>query len=224
MAIDCRVDSADPAPDESHFFVAVCAHRPQVGNPTFVYVPRTANVLRERERHIALLERELGTKNEWLAQAQRDLKALMDKFVAQQEALDRSNRWAQQQARELDETHARVVELQDEMASQQAAAQKMADEYNAKVLELEQDIREKTQWAYDVEAALTAEVKKQTADLVSAVEALHRTEKELNERTAWALALQEAARKLGEQVALVRASRWMRLGRKAGLGPDLPLG
>ena len=44
---------------ESHFFVAVCALRPQTGAPTFVYVPRVANVLRERERHIAMLENEL---------------------------------------------------------------------------------------------------------------------------------------------------------------------
>ena len=54
------MDAGEPAPDESHFFVAVCAHRPQIGNPTFVYVPRAANVLRERERHIALLEHELA--------------------------------------------------------------------------------------------------------------------------------------------------------------------
>ena len=52
----CAWMRGEPAPDESHFFVAVCAHRPQIGNPTFVYVPRAANVLRERERHIALLE------------------------------------------------------------------------------------------------------------------------------------------------------------------------
>ena len=59
--------------DESHFFVAVCANRPQTGNPTFVYVPRAANVLRERERHIGLLREELAEKNQWLAEAQRDL-------------------------------------------------------------------------------------------------------------------------------------------------------
>src|SRR5581483_7463542 len=46
--VEVRVDACEPAPQESHFFVAVCAHRPQVGNPTFVYVPRAGNVLRER--------------------------------------------------------------------------------------------------------------------------------------------------------------------------------
>ena len=49
-AAEVRVDAGEPAPDESHFFLAVCAHRPQVGNPTFVYIPRAANLLRERER------------------------------------------------------------------------------------------------------------------------------------------------------------------------------
>jgi len=58
---DVRVDETGSSPEDSHFFLAVCASRPQTGAPTFVYVPRVANVLRERERHIALLERELET-------------------------------------------------------------------------------------------------------------------------------------------------------------------
>ena len=57
--------------------------------------------------------------------------------------------------------------------------------YEAKVADLEKDVRDRTQWAQDLEARLTAEVQKQTADLVSAVDALHHTEKELEERTAW---------------------------------------
>src|SRR5208283_2646007 len=71
--VESRVDSADPVAGESHFFLAVCAHRPQIGSPTFVYIPRTANVLREREHHIALLETEIAAKNSWLDKAQQDL-------------------------------------------------------------------------------------------------------------------------------------------------------
>ena len=41
---ELRVDAASSNPAESHFFVAVCALRPQTGAPTFVYVPRAANV------------------------------------------------------------------------------------------------------------------------------------------------------------------------------------
>jgi SAM-dependent methyltransferase len=221
--VEVRVDAGEPAPAESHFFVAVCAARPQIGNSTFVYVPRAANVLRERERHIGLLEHELVTKNQWLEKALAEHDALMKQFTAQKEELERSNRWAAEQNREIAERRARIGALQEELAREQDGARAMAAAYDAKVAELERDIESKTRWARDVEAALTAEVKKQTADLVAAVEALHRTEKELEERTAWALRLQEEARLLGEQVALVRASRWMKLGRKVGLGPVLPV-
>jgi len=229
--VEVRVDAGEPAPDESHFFVAVCAHRPQVGNPTFVYVPRAGNVLRERERHIALLEGELAKKNEWLEQVQHDIaefdrehQKLLGMFRDQKEALERSNEWAEQMSAELHEARARIEDAQDELAVEQDAARRMAEGYEAKVAGLEQDVRTKTQWAKDVEAALKAEVDKQTAELVKAVDALHRTEKELAERTDWALQLQEEARRLQEQVTLYQGSRWVKLGRKVGLGPVVPAG
>jgi SAM-dependent methyltransferase len=224
---EVRVDAGEPAPDESHFFVAVCANRPQLGNPTFVYVPRAANVLRERERHIALLEQELRAKDQWLDEAQRDLaefdrehRKLLDMFSGVNEALERANQWAASLGRELEERGARVVELQEEMAAEQARARRTVEGYSAKVVELEADIRGKVEWA----ASLNAEVRKQTSALAAAVEQLHLTEKELEERTAWALQLQESSRRLGDEVALFRASRWVKLGRKVGLGPDFPAG
>src|SRR5262249_51981322 len=150
---------------------AVCAHRQQIGNPTFVYVPRAANVLRERERHITLLEKELATKNAWLEQAIQEHQDLLAKFREQKEALERSNRWNQQLNQELEERQGRSLELQNEIAREQEAARQMAEAYSAKVRTLEEDLRAKIQWARDVEAALTAEVNKQTAALVKAVEA-----------------------------------------------------
>ena len=50
---------------------------------------------------------------------------------------------------------------------------------------------------------------------------LEQTEKDLQERTAWALRLEEEKRQLEDQLNMVRASRWIRLGRKVGLGPAL---
>ena len=99
---------------------------------------------------------------------------------------------------------------------------------------LERDIQDKTKWAMDTETSLTAVIREQTeqltrsvADLGGAVDALHRTEKELEERTAWALRLQDdvlrlqdEAQRLEQQVALFRASRWVKLGHKVGLGPS----
>jgi 2-polyprenyl-3-methyl-5-hydroxy-6-metoxy-1,4-benzoquinol methylase len=221
---EVRVDTGEPAPDESHFFVAVCANRPQTGNPTFVYIPRAANVLRERERHIDLLQTELDEKNRWLADAQRDLGDMTRQYARLEGELERSNRWAADLNCELEDRRARVSALQAEMAKEQEKAREMAASYEAKVGELEADIRSKIKWALDVETALIIEVKKQTADLVKAVEALHHTEKELHERTAWALRLEKEASELAQQVDLFRASRWVKLGRKVGLGPTLPAG
>ncbi len=219
--VEVRVDAGDPAPHDSHFFVAVCAHRPQVGNPTFVYVPRAANILRERERHISLLEHELSAKDEWLQKSLSQHADLMEKFRVLQGDMERSNQWAATLNEEIAERRARITELQEEMAREQESGRQMAAAYDAKIAELEEDIRAKTQWAHDVEARLTAEVKKQTADLLAAVDALHRTEKDLEERTAWAFRLQEEASALAQQLAIVRASRWVKLGRKVGLGPVL---
>jgi len=224
---EVRVDAGETVPNESHFFVAVCAHRPQVGNPTFVYVPRAGNVLRERERHIALLERELATKDEWLEKAQHDLaefdrehQKLLAMFREQKEELERSNLWAEELNREVEERRARIAAVQEELAREQESGRKLAEDYAAKVKDLEEDIRAKTRWAHDIETSLKGKIE----ELVKAVEALHRTEKELEDRTAWALRLQDEARRLGEQVTLFRESRWVKLGRKVGLGPVVPAG
>jgi SAM-dependent methyltransferase len=220
--VEVRVDAGEPAPDESHFFLAICAHRPQTANPAFVYVPRAANVLRERERHIALLEGELASKNAWLNKALTEHSELMERFRIQKEDLEKSNRWAQSLNEEVRKRGERILSLQQEFTAAQEEASRMAASYDAKIAELEEDIRARTQWAKDVEARLTEEVRKQTADLVRAVDALHRTEKELEDRTGWALRLQQEADALNGQLALVRGSRWVKLGRKVGLGPVLP--
>jgi hypothetical protein len=198
---EVRVDAGEPVPAESHFFVAVCAHRPQIGNPTFVYVPRAANVLRERERHIALLERELETKNQWLARAQAEHEQLLATHRQLTEELQRSNQWAESLDRELGERRARISELQEELSREQAHAGQVAEGYAAKVKELEADILAKVQWARDTEARLSAEIE---------------------ERTAWALRLEEQVKQLQAQVNGYRASRWVRMGRTFGLGPDQP--
>jgi len=226
---EVRVDAGEPAPDNSHFFVAVCANRPQIGNPTFVYVPRAANVLREREHHIAKLESELDTKDQWLAKAQEDLaefdrehQKLLEMFRGLKDELEKSNQWAEQLNGELQERRARVTALQEELERDQESARKLAEGYAAKVGELEEDLRVKTKWAVDTEAR----VEQQTQALVRAVDQLHKTEKDLEERTAWAEELQEESRKWEEaaqrfqgQVVLFEASRWVKLGRRVGLGP-----
>jgi SAM-dependent methyltransferase len=210
--VEVRVDAAEPVADETHFFVAVCAHRPQLGNPTFVYIPQAGNVLRERGRHIALLEHEIATKNQWLEKAACDHDQLLRVHRELEEELARSNRWAESLNLELEERRTRVAALQEEL-------RRVAEGYAAKVKELEEDVAAKTQWALDTEARLTAEVEKRDQELMRQREALERLQKEFEERTAWALRLDEEVRSLGQRLGEYQASRWVRLGRRVGLGP-----
>jgi SAM-dependent methyltransferase len=226
--VEARVDAAEPVPGESHFFIAVCAHRPQIGNPTFLYVPRVANVLRERERHIAKLEGELATKDQWLDKAQADLaefdrehQKLLVMFRGQKEELEQSNRWAEELNAALAARGARIDELQEELALDQESARQVVAGYNAKIAALEQENREKTRWALDTEAHLTAEIRKIAEALDKTAATLEQTEKDLQERSTWALRLEEEKRQLEELLTMVRASRWVKLGRKVGLGPAL---
>ncbi|SRR5579875_641140 len=191
--VDVHVNPGRPAPREAHFFVAVASHRALPPGPLYLYVPRAGNVLRERGRHIELLEEELATKNAWLERALGEHEALVAAHRQQKEELERSNRWAENLNGEIERCR-------------------------AKVKELEEDILAKVQWARDLENRLEDRVK----ELALAVDMLHRTEKELEDRTAWARRLEQEKRQVEDQLALVRASRWMKAGRKLGLGPELP--
>jgi len=205
---EVRVDGGETPPAESHFFVAVCAHRPQTGNPTFVYVPSAANVLREREMHIGLLEGELRRKHDWLEDAKRDLADLDREHRKLTAELEESNVWAGRLDRELAASGARVQELQEELAAAQAAAQ-------ARIADLDQENRAKSEWAAQLDAQLDAKLQ----ELARCVEYLHQAEKTVEERTRWAQALEAEVQQLRRKLALLESSRWVRLGRRVGLGP-----
>ena len=163
---EVRVEAGGAAPDESHFFVAVCADRPQMGNPTFVYIPRAANVLRERERHIGLLEEEIRTKEQWLQERISRIETL-------QAEVERGNQWAQDLNREVEQRRARIVEVQEEL-------RRTIDGYSARVEQLEEELAARAQWVKDVEARLEKELEERTAWARSLEEQLHRVEAQIS--------------------------------------------
>ncbi|MBV6434775.1 MAG: Ubiquinone biosynthesis O-methyltransferase [Bryobacteraceae bacterium] len=211
---EVRMAERRAIPTEAHFFVAVCALKPQTGSPTFVYLPSTSNVLREREHHIQLLEHELDAKTKWLEKALADHQQLVREHEAQTEELKERNLWAEDLNVQLRAAAQRIVQLQDESAADQKA-------YEAKVADLHQDIASKTKWALDIEERLTAELTAKLKELAECVEILHQTEAQLEERTKWALALKTQMDHLEANLNAVSASRWHRFGRSLGLGPEL---
>ncbi len=218
---ELKLESTSPDPATSNFFLAVCALSHQTGSPAFVYLPQTANVLREREQHIARLEQELAQKNAWLDQSHNAHAALVELHETQKGELEARNRWAAKLNEDLAETANRVLQLQHELEAEQTGARQTIAEYETKVQELEQENILKTQWAQDTETRLTAEIEARNKELVACVELLHQAEAQVDERTRWAERLKQERRELEVKLTLVQASRWHKLGRSIGLGPEV---
>lgn len=225
---ECRIEGKAEAPEESNFFVAVCALVPQLGSPTYLYLPTAANVLREREIHIRRLEDELRTKDAWLDQINEEKHKLVEMFRLQTAELEARNHWAEQLDRDLKAAYTRVSGLQDELAAQQAAANTMAAGYEARLAELEEDLAAKARWAIETEQRLTAELADRSGELAAKCDELARcvtlldqAERTVEERTRWALSLDAQVQELQRRLGAVQASRWYRLGRTLGLGPEV---
>jgi len=187
----------------------------------FVYVPRAANLLRERERHIRKLEIELAQTKAWLEEQIREHTGLQRSHVELMEHLDEKNRWALELERHWKTTQERVVELQDELKKQQDSADQMASGYERQVAELDAENRAKTEWAIQTEARLTADLAARAEQLAATVRLLDAAEATVVERTEWAQRLDAELEGVRAQLDAVRESRWLKLGRRVGVGPQL---
>lgn len=209
-----HLDTTADEPENAHFFVAVCTSGTLSEIQPFVYVPRVANLLREREHHIRLLDQELAQSKEWLEQSLADHHALQQAHEEQTLHLAEQNRWAMELEKQLKAAQARIVELQE-----QAVA--IATGYKGKVAELEEENKQKTAWAFEIETRLTADLAARARHLVQTVQLLDAAEQTVIERTEWARRLEGELNQIQTQLAMIRQSRWIKLGRTVGLGPRL---
>ncbi len=217
--VEARLDGGGGNADDANFFVAVCSRAVDLAPRSFVYVPRAVNLLREREQHIALLKKQLAQTQEWLKQTQDERQQLIEMFRKQKEELEVRNRWGEKLNAELEASGERVVQLQAELAAEQAAAAETAAAYEAKVAELDQENRAKTDWAVATEARLTEEMEEKCLELAECVRLLDTAEATVAERTHWAQRAETQRQELSAQLDMIRASRWLKLGRKLGVGP-----
>lgn len=220
-AVDVHVQAGHPDPEHSHFFLAVCALAQQTGSPTYVYLPAVTNVLREREQHIAKLDAELARKNEWLEALKTEHAALVDLYRKQSGELSATHAWGESLQAELEQSGYRIAALQAELEQQQAAAREAVSGYEAKVASLEREMAAQRDAAQSRIDALETELTAKCAELAKCVDLLHSAEATVEERTQWAQTLQREVEALNTLIATARASRWLRLGRAIGLGPEL---
>jgi hypothetical protein len=94
-SIEGRMDGVRGTPQEAHFFLAVCSLEDKPPMPTFLFVHQGSNVLREREKHIESLQREL-------AETRRQFMALLSEHDQLTARLEEQNRWALRTGEELD--------------------------------------------------------------------------------------------------------------------------
>jgi len=183
---DAEIGGPTADPETANFFIALCSCVPLPPAAAFLYAPRAANLLREREEHIRLLESELGEVRSWLDQTTHDRNSLLA-------------------------THS---EIQKQFAAEQTRTAEI-------IADLNQENLRKTKWAIQTEQRLNADLAKQTAQLAEAVRLLDRAEATVIERTDWARKLEAQLEETAAQLASVRQSRWLKLGRQLGLGPQL---
>lgn len=211
---EARVDGGGGKPGEEQFLIALCSFGPLPEPRSFVYVPKVANVLREREQHILLLEQELARAKDWLLDMQRDRDQLLSLHNRQRAELEDRNRWAEKLNSELETAGGRISKLQAELANLANAAQ-------AKITELEEENRAKTAWARETEIRLTREVHAKCDELAECVRLLDSAVATVDERTLWAQRAEQERERLAALLNLIRGSRWIKLGRTVGLGPAL---
>ena len=179
QSAELHLEASHPDPASAHFYLAVCAASQQTGAPAFLHVPATSNLLRERESHIRKLEHELGLKDAWLQDLQRDHALLLDVHHAQEAELASAQSWAKTSHAEFEAARKELLETCDQYEKRLAGMERT---YAGHLQELNRQIEA-------IEAARDG-------------------------------ALAEAER-LRQILTQVRESRWVKLGRRINIGPDL---
>jgi chromosome segregation ATPase len=151
---------------------------------------------------------------EWLATTQSDRDSLLQLHAEVNKQLETSNRWAASLGAELEAAGQRIAYLQNEIESLSTA-------YENKIRELEEENRTKTGWALETETRLTGELAAKCNELAECVRLLEAAEATMVERTHWAQRVEAQRAELAAKLEMVRASRWVRLGRKMSVGPDI---
>ncbi len=222
VPVDAQLDTARGSPAEANFFLAICSIDCAPEVRSFIYVPRAANLLREREQHIFLLQAELAKTKEWLQGVISDRQKLIEAQAELEKHLEGQNRWALQLDQDRKAAQERVVELQDLMQAEQAKAIDMAAAaYQRTVDALEDENRRKTEWAIETERRLSAALAAKCDELAETVRLLDQAEATVVERTAWAQDLDRALQQANAKLATLTQSSWVKIGRAAGVAPKI---
>jgi ubiquinone/menaquinone biosynthesis C-methylase UbiE len=211
----------DAAPEQAHFFVAACSRSPLTDNEVYAWMPASANLLRERERHISKLEGELGKKDAWLRQSVENNAELQRAHEETLAELKRQNEWAERLNRELAEQSARMLAWIHDLEARIERGDREIERLHAEREQLEADLRAQIERGRFEIVRLNAHREELEADLAARAAWGQALDAQLGERAREVLDLRDQLDRLHEERRLIADSRWVRLGRKLSVGPDV---
>ena len=227
----------DESPHSAHFFLAACSGFPIQQTGAFAWLPESGNLLRERELHIALLEREVLQKTEWLEQQTQRHASLKTEHDATLRELEQHNEWAEKLNAEVALARQVIARLEAEnIANNQRSMEA--------ITRLQEEALLRLDWVHDLEQQIAngkAEIARRVAELAEEREVYEQRSAWGEEKAQEALRASQVINALEEQYTALQAqnealeqsrqtleqsrqtleqTRWFRLGRKLGLLPD----
>lgn len=220
-AYDVPPPEGDVQVETAQFFVALCSMTPFGHVDAFFWIPSSANLLHDRDKHIALLRGEVDLKTAWMDASRAELKErnreyeellrLQDELKQQ---VEERNNWALQQVQLVQTRGERIEQLQQEAKADHAEWAIAAEAYEGQLRELEAANLSTTEWATEMERRLTADLNQRGSDLARAVELLIAAETTIEERTLWAQGLERELIDWQGRWSALNDSTWVHAGRR----------
>jgi ubiquinone/menaquinone biosynthesis C-methylase UbiE len=214
----------DAVPEHAHFFLAACSQSPLPASEVYAWIPASANLLRERERHISKLEGELAKKDAWLRHSVENHAELQRAHEETLAELQRQNEWAERLNQEMAERSTRMLAWIHDLEARIERGEREIERLNAEREEL-------AAWGRDLEVQiergrfeivrLNDHREELEADLAARAAWGQALDAQLRERSREVLDLRERLERLREERRLIAGSRWIRLGRKLNVGPEV---
>jgi len=181
------------------------------------------------------IEAELETQNRWAREANLEADRRARMVADLQAELEKSNQWAQERDAEAVERGRRIEELQTEVEQATAWARNAsaeADQRGERIVELQVELEDRTAAMRAVQAEMAASA----AGYEAAIEQWRRDKAAADQ---WALenqrqldetrdtlsrqvnSLQDQLTKANQRLEMIAQSRWVRMGRAVGVGPEI---
>jgi SAM-dependent methyltransferase len=187
--------------EDAHFYFAACSMSPIAWTGAYAHLNAAGNILRERERHIALLESELAQKDTWLKRLEAEHAELHQHHHDALAELQQANEWAGRLDQDMVRAGTRITELQKELDSAHAG-------YQDRIAILDREAARRLAWVHDLEGQIQ-----------DGRNEIARLEGEMQRMNQELWRVNEDATKYEAALRAVGDSKWVRLGRKLHVGP-----